>query len=247
MELIWTIKVLWRVTIKSIIYTLCTTWNVCTQIITQWKTKTQASTQGIKHQRTYYVLNKDNVPSQDQQICSLFQSVNFFLNEKPIGDSVLLEFYEKNKKPQGIGTVKPLVVIQLAGYIHLKDHIAPLWATVLKGTTGPANFFSSESHMWDFANYSDLKIAHSQCLSKEKAHVPKRSKINTHCPIMYGNDSTSSINNRNDLVTKEDQICYQFNIVLQKYRSIITGANTTLTMLYKYFGYFNRIFLLLFM
>ena len=33
---------------------------------------------------------------------------------------------------------------------------------------------------------------------------------------MYGNDSTSSINNKNDLVSKEDQMRDQFDILLQK-------------------------------
>ena len=33
---------------------------------------------------------------------------------------------------------------------------------------------------------------------------------------MYGNDSISSINNRNYLVTKEDLMRHQFNIVFQK-------------------------------
>ena len=40
-------------------------------------------------------LNEDNTPSADQQIISLFQSLVLFLNENPIGDSVLLEYYEK--------------------------------------------------------------------------------------------------------------------------------------------------------
>ena len=42
-------------------------------------------------------LNKGNIPSADQQIFSLFQSVFLFLNEKPIGESVLLECYEKKE------------------------------------------------------------------------------------------------------------------------------------------------------
>ena len=33
---------------------------------------------------------------------------------------------------------------------------------------------------------------------------------------MYGNDSKISINNRNDLVSEEDQMHNQFNILLQK-------------------------------
>ena len=85
-------------------------------------------------------LNEDNIPLADQWLFSLFQSVVFFLlNAKLIGDSVLVECYEK--KLQEIGTVKSLVAIQLVGYMHLIDPIALLWATVSKGTTGPANFF----------------------------------------------------------------------------------------------------------
>ena len=68
----------------------------------------------------------------------------------------------------------------------------------------------------DCALKSDFGIAHPQCLSKEIAHVPKRSKQNKHFPIMCGNDSTSSINNRNDFVTKKDQMRHQFNILFQK-------------------------------
>ena len=137
-----------------------------------------------------------------------------------IGDSVLLECYEKAKKLKGISTVKSLAAIELAGYMHLIDPIESLWATVSKWATGPATFFS-ESHTQDFALNSDFTIEHPQCLSKEIAHVPKRSKRNTHFPIMYGNDSTSSISNRNDLVTKEDQMHYHFNMLLQRYKSII--------------------------
>ena len=91
----------------------------------------------------------------------------------------------KKKKLKGISTVKYLVVIQLEWYMHLIDPIALLWATVSKGTTGLATFFS-ESHTQDFAINSDLKLAHHQCSSKEIAHVPKSSKRNTHCPMMYG-------------------------------------------------------------
>ena len=40
-------------------------------------------------------LNEDNIPSGDKQILSLFQSLFLFLNKKTIGDSVLLECYEK--------------------------------------------------------------------------------------------------------------------------------------------------------
>ena len=76
--------------------------------------------------------------------------------------------------------------------------------------------FFSESEPSDHALKSDFGIAHPQCLSKEIARVPKRSKQNTHRPIMYGNDSTSSIDNRNYLVTKEDQMRHQFNILFQK-------------------------------
>ena len=60
-----------------------------------------------------------------------------FLNKKPIGESVLLECYEKTKQLKGIGTVKLLVSILLAGYMHLIDPIGLLWSTVSKGTTGP--------------------------------------------------------------------------------------------------------------
>ena len=63
--------------------------------------------------------------------------------KKPICGSVLLECYEKNKKLQGIDTVKSLVAIKLAGYMHLIDPIALLWATVSKETTGSANFFQN--------------------------------------------------------------------------------------------------------
>ena len=42
-------------------------------------------------------LNGDNIPSADQQKFSLFESVDLFLNEKTIGDSVLLESYEKTR------------------------------------------------------------------------------------------------------------------------------------------------------
>ena len=84
---------------------------------------------------------------------------------------------------------------------------------MLKGTTDPAIF--SESETSDHALKSDYATAHPQCLSKEIAHVPKRSKRNTQAPIMYGNGCTSSINNRNYLVTKKDQMRNQFNILLQ--------------------------------
>ena len=50
---------------------------------------------------------------------------------------------KKNKKLQGIGTVRSLVAIQLVGYMHIIDPIALLWATVSKGTKGPANFFQN--------------------------------------------------------------------------------------------------------
>ena len=56
-------------------------------------------------------LNQDNIPSADQQIITLFQSVVLFLNEKTIGDSVLLEYYEKNKQLKEISIVKSLVAI----------------------------------------------------------------------------------------------------------------------------------------
>ena len=85
---------------------------------------------------------KNDFATIQSRINKLHDIVTHHLKRDRILDNEIEKCYEVSKKTNGIGPIKALIIIQLAGHMHIINPVTSLWGTVSKGKSGTFQFFA---------------------------------------------------------------------------------------------------------